>query len=197
MKITMVDIHTHNPREGVFSPTMAGVHPCFAESVSFESVEADLAQADMVGETGLDKVCGVDMPAQTLLFRRHAVAASALRKPVVVHCVRAFEETMRVLRDYDLPAVVFHGFIGSQRQASQAVARGYYLSFGLRSMLSPRSVAAMRSIPLERLFVETDADERPITQVYARAAELLQLPAGELEKIVLDNCRRIFPHKEL
>lgn len=197
MKITMVDIHTHNPREGVFSPTTAGVHPRLSDKVPFESVEDDLALADMVGETGLDKACGVDMQAQTRMFRLHAEAASALRKPLVVHCVRAFEETMRVLRDYDLPAVVFHGFIGSVQQASQAVARGYCLSFGLRSMLSPRSVGAMRSIPLERLFVETDDDARPVTQVYARAAELLALPEDELVKIVADNCRRIFPHKEL
>ena len=47
----LVDIHTHNPRQGVLSPTMAGIHPWDAER---NLPMPDFSACDIVGETGLD-----------------------------------------------------------------------------------------------------------------------------------------------
>ena len=65
LRTKYIDIHTHNPREDVLSPTMAGIHPWLADK---ENELPDLAQCDIVGETGLDYACGVDREAQKRLF---------------------------------------------------------------------------------------------------------------------------------
>ena len=90
-----VNIHTHRPQ-------------------AFADVQA-------VGEIGLDLARPVDRVRQTELLRMQLRSAEQLGKPVVLHCVRAFEPLMRVLEEYRLRAVIFHGFIGSPEQAAHAL----------------------------------------------------------------------------
>ena len=63
----------------------------------------------------------------------------------------------------------------------------------MRSFASPRTVRAMRQTPPERLFLETDDDPAPIETVYARAAELLEMPLAKLRQTIYGNYRSIFP----
>ena len=61
LRTKYIDIHTHNPREDVLSPTMAGIHPWLAESCA---ELPDFSQCDIIGETGLDYASKVDKEAQ-------------------------------------------------------------------------------------------------------------------------------------
>ena len=90
----VVDIHTHNPRPEVLSPTMAGIHPWDAER---GFVLPDLSSIDIIGETGLDYVCRVAKEAQQRLLEWHLTEAERLQKPVVIHCVKAFEGELFML----------------------------------------------------------------------------------------------------
>ncbi|MDE5851739.1 MAG: TatD family hydrolase, partial [Alistipes sp.] len=112
--------------------------------------------------------------------------------PVVIHCVRAFNEVMRELAACPPRTAIFHGFIGSPEQARQVVAAGHYLSFGERTFRSPKTVEAMRSTPLERLFLETDDSPTPIEEIYRRAAERLGIPEARLQEAALANYKTIF-----
>lgn len=185
-----VDIHTHHPRCGVLSPTMAGIHPWDAER---EHTLPDFTECDIIGETGLDFVCKADRAAQEQLFRKHLEAAEKLQKPIVLHTVRAFEPTIKILADYKIEGVVFHGFIGSQQQAHEALQRGYYLSFGERSLRSPRTREAIASTPIERLFCETDDNASlEIAAIYAEVAEIKGVALAELAKEIYENYKRLF-----
>ena len=186
----LVDVHTHNPRPGVLSPTMAGIHPWDAE----RSLELpDLSSSDIIGETGLDYAREVDRLAQERLFRAHLEAAERLQKPVVLHTVRAFEPTIKILAEYNIAGVVFHGFIGSQQQAVEALRRGYYLSFGIRSLRSSKTRQAIAATPLDRLFVETDDDPSlNIAKVYVEVAVIKGVTLAELERYICENYKRLF-----
>ena len=129
---------------------------------------------------------------QESLFRYQLAIAERLRKPVVLHCVKAFEPMMNILDEYELAAVIFHGFIGSPEQALQAVKAGYYLSFGHRTFASPKSIEALRQIPQNRLFVETDDYDISIDEVYERVAGLLGVELENLEAIIEKNFETIF-----
>lgn len=83
-------------------------------------------------------------------------------------------------------------FIGSPEQAARAVAAGYYLSFGSRSLRSPRTVRALGSIPTQRLFLETDDAPATIESVYATAARLLGMPLDRLKETIYNNYLHIF-----
>ena len=186
----LVDIHTHHPRPDVVSPRMAGIHPWDAER---GSALPDIDHCDIIGETGLDYVCEVDRLAQERLFRAHLEAAERLQKPVVLHTVRAFEPTIKILAEYNIAGVVFHGFIGSQQQAAEALRRGYYLSFGSRSLRSSKTRQAIAATPLDRLFCETDDDPSlDIAKVYAEVAAIKGVTLAELERYIYENYKRLF-----
>lgn len=186
----LVDIHTHHPRPDVVSPRMAGIHPWHAER---GRDLPDFDHCDIIGETGLDYACEVDRLAQERLFRAHLEAAERLQKPVVLHTVRAFEPTIKILAEYDIVGVVFHGFIGSQQQAAEALRRGYYLSFGIRSLRSSKTRKAIAATPLDRLFCETDDDPSlDIAKVYAEVAAIKGVTLAELERYIYENYKRLF-----
>lgn len=186
----LVDIHTHHPRCGVLSPTMAGIHPWDAER---GYALPDFAQCDIIGETGLDYACEVDRASQEQLFRAHLEAAERLQKLVVLHVVKAFEPVLKILAQYNLEGVVFHGFIGSEQQATEALRRGYYLSYGDRSLRSAKTLHAIAATPLDRLFCETDDNASlNIAEIYAKVAAIKGVTFAELEKNIYENYKRLF-----
>ena len=186
----LVDIHTHHPHPDVLSPTMAGIHPWCAERGE-ELPNFDTC--DIIGEIGLDYACGVDKAIQERLFRAHLVAAERLHKPVVLHTVRAFEPTIKILADYDIKGVVFHGFTGSEQQAKEAIKRGYYLSFSERSLRSAKTRQAIAATPLNSLFCETDDNASlNVAEVYAEVAKIKSATLAELEKQISENYKRLF-----
>lgn len=186
-----IDIHTHNPREDVLSPTMAGVHPWDAER---GVISPDFEACDIIGECGLDYACKVDRELQKELFRWHLDAADRLHKPVVLHVVRAMDDALQILDSYKtIKGIVFHGFIGSKEQASECLKRGYYLSFGERSLRSPKSIEALRITPLSQLFCETDDNTTvAIEKIYNRVAQIKQIGVEELKKEIEKNYKKLF-----
>ena len=187
--VNYIDIHTHNPRPGVVSPTMRGIHPWDAEHI-FEL--PDLSDADIIGETGLDNACGVDMEAQRRLFELHLAEAERVQKPVVLHVVKAFEEVMNIVCKYKIESIVFHGFIGSTEQAKRATDRGYYLSFGERSLRSPKSCRVIAEMPIDRLFCETDDNpEASIAEIYEKVANLRNISIEKLARQIVENYKRV------
>ena len=185
-----VDIHTHTPRPDVASPTMLGVHPWDAEKgFALPHFEA----CDIVGETGLDYACEVNHDAQQSLFEAHLEAAVRLEKPVVLHVVRSFEDVMLTLRHYSLQGVVFHGFTGSEQQAKRCIERGYHLSFGHRSLRSPKTRQVIATLPDDKLFCETDDRTQPtIEQIYAEVATLRSTTIDKLKCQILSNYVKLF-----
>ena len=191
LRTKYIDIHTHNPQEGVLSPTMAGIHPWLAG----EMVELpDFSQCDIVGETGLDYACEVDKELQKRLFIEHLEAAIKANKPVVLHIVRAIEDVLNILKDYSsLRGVIFHGFIGSWQQAQRCIELGYYLSFGPRSLRSTKTCEVIAKIPHELLFCETDAehDKGNIEQVYSEVAQLRGVSIEKLAECIEENYNKL------
>lgn len=186
-----IDIHTHNTREDVLSPAMAGIHPWEAE-IGYEL--PDLTECDIIGETGLDYACEVDRDRQKELFHKHLERARELGKPVVLHTVRASEDTLKILSDFKaIEGVVFHGFIGSKEQAAECIKRGYYLSFGERSLRSPKSIEALRITPLSQLFCETDDNTTvSIEEIYSRVAQIKQIGVEVLKREIEKNYKKLF-----
>ena len=190
----LIDIHTHRPTSAV-TLTTVGLHPWQA-ATGVIPIEAEILSADAVGEIGLDKACEVDFEQQRTVFEAQLRLAEQHKKPVVVHCVRAFEEVISALEKFTLKAVIFHGFIGSQEQAARAVKKGYFLSFGARTERSKKTIEALRATPLDRLFVETDEADTPIAEMYALVARLRNTEVEKLEEATSRNYERILFFKE-
>lgn len=192
LKTKYIDIHTHNPRADVLSPTMAGIHPWRAE----EGAELpDFSHCDIVGETGLDYACKVDRELQKRLFIVHIEGAIKAGKPIVLHTVRTTEEALKILNGYKaIRGVIFHGFIGSWQQAQRCIERGYYLSFGERSLRSSKTREVIAKMPQNLLFCETDDNtDIAIEEIYKSVAEIRGTTPEELLRTIEDNYKNLFP----
>jgi TatD DNase family protein len=138
-----------------------------------------------VGEIGLDRwildVARPDDPRlagtrrasikeQTELFLPQLALAAARNRPVTIHCLRAFDDLLPLLRARTLPARGFllHGYGGPARLVPELVALGSHFSFNA-SFLDPRKTKAREvyaQIPADRLLCETDAPAMAPPQVW-------------------------------
>ena len=117
-----------------------------------------------IGEAGLDYFYKKSTPAhQAEGFRRHIRAARITGLPLEIHTRDADADTARILEEEHtaggpFPAIL-HCFTGGAELARRAVALGLYVSFSgvvsFKKSDALREVA--RSIPPDRLLVETDA----------------------------------------
>lgn len=175
-------------------PFSIGIHPWQSAECDLEAAlrRIETAPASAIGETGLDYARSPDHTLQEPVFVAQLRIAQRRHLPVVLHCVRAFEPVMDILAGFRLRAVIFHGFTGSHQQAARAVGAGYYLSLGERSLRSPKTTAALETIPLERLFLETDDAPVSIAEIYTRAAEAACTPLLQLKERLYNNYMAIF-----
>jgi TatD DNase family protein len=142
-----------------------GVHPHDAEGMSPRGWDALrlLAGEERVvalGEMGLDFYRNLSpYRVQEKVFRQQLELALEFKLPVVIHDRDAHEETMAVLKDFNgQTGVVMHCFSGGRDMADECLARGFYLGIG-GTLTYPKNQSLMeiaRSIPLERILLETD-----------------------------------------
>lgn len=153
-----------------------GIHPCRIEGdgeAQWKLLQQWTKQPTCVaiGEAGLDRLSSCPMERQVLLFERQARLAEELGKPLIIHCVRAWEELIACRKAIRPQQPWFiHGFRGKAPLANQLLRQGFYLSLGCYF----QQEAAQAAWP-ERLFLETDEAGVPIQAVYERVAEALAI----------------------
>ncbi|XP_052153773.1 uncharacterized protein LOC127771867 isoform X2 [Oryza glaberrima] len=119
-----------------------------------------------VGEIGLDKGSHgktIDFGEQVEVFQQQLELAKELNKPVSVHCVRAFGDLLEILkRTGPFPAgVLLHSYLGSAEMVSSLEILGCYFSLSgfLTGMKSTKAKKMLKSMPLDRILLETDAPD--------------------------------------
>lgn len=180
-------------------PFSVGVHPWRADVAeeqlqeAYSRIEKCVRTAGFVavGECGLDWVSVVPRATQLVVFEQLLKLAHRLSVPVVLHCVRAFEEVVQSLRKWGVERVVFHSFIGSAQQAERVAREGYFCSFSPRSLASSRTCEAISRVAPSAIFIESDESAEPIASIYKRVAELRDCSIEELQQIVYDNYKRL------
>jgi TatD DNase family protein len=118
-----------------------------------------------VGECGLDKLITTPFELQQQLLSIHIDVARQLHKPLIIHCVRAHNEMIALLKKNKPEAGgVIHGFSGSYEVAQQYVDLGFYLGIGggITYERAQKTRTAAAKIPLEYLVLETDAPDMPL-----------------------------------
>ena len=144
-----------------------------------------LPQVVAIGEAGIDRLRGGDTTDQLAAFEHQAQLAKEAGKPLIVHCVKAFDEVIHLhRRAFKHEAWVIHGFRGKGEQALQLLREGFYLSFG-----EHYHDEALRQCPTNRLLMETDESTTDIEALYALAATLRGVEIEELKAQVNKNIR--------
>lgn len=176
------------------SPSSAAIHPWAVDNVDITDALSQLLTANIVavGETGLDYACTSSRAKQKEVFELQIEIAHRRHLPVIIHCVKAQEEVEKILAKYDLSNIAFHGYIGSKNQVYSLLKQGYYISFGEVSLQSAKTVEALHNMPLDKLFLETDASHISIQEIYVRAAEILKIDVEQLKNQIYNNYKIFF-----
>lgn len=193
-----------------------GSHPHEAEvePLADSAPLLELAKREKVvgiGETGLDYYYEHSPRAQQQAnFRAHIAAARQLELPLIVHTRDAEDDTIEILRE-EMGKGAFtgliHCFTGTARLAEAALALGLYISAsGIATFKKSDALRdVLKTVPLDRLLVETDAPylaptpfrgkrNEPAFVVHTAAmlAELKGVSPGAIADATTDNFFRLF-----
>jgi TatD DNase family protein len=144
-----------------------GIHPLDAASATATVLDTLASFAEDrrvvgVGETGLDyRSAYARKDVQGHAFRSQIRLARDLGKPVIVHTRAAAADTLSILREErarDVGGVV-HSLSDDGDFASAVLDLGFDISFSALPILdgAPDLLAVARSIPLDRLMIESNA----------------------------------------
>ncbi len=180
---------------GVYS---VGLHPWYLQNadVYFESLAAIVSNNNVlaIGECGLDKVCATDWALQLSYFQKQVRLANVLSKPLIIHCVRAFEEVIDMLdaEKVQVP-VVFHGYNKNNILARRLLRKGYYLSFGAELLKGNATIQeVVKDVPADRFFAETDNSGKSIIDIYHSLAEIRKTEVDAIILQLQQNFKSVF-----
>jgi TatD DNase family protein len=146
-----------------------------------------------VGECGLDKRIEISMELQQMVFEKQLLLAQKYRKPVVIHCVAAFQELIAIKKKLNISVpMLIHGFSKNAQVAKQLLDNGFYISFGKYLLLNKELETVFKSVPDNRFFLETDTVEEGIEAVYELAAKYKGVSVKEIQKLVSSNFNTVF-----
>ena len=212
-----INIHTHHPKgkgveivnlfpDGLVSGQLpelcsVGIHPWHIRDnweQQFQKVEAAARDHRVyaIGETGLDKLTDSSMDLQIEVFKKHIELSERYQKPLIIHCVKAFNELIELKKNiHPTASWIVHGFDKNLQVADMLIRHEIYMSFG-KALLKPDSNArkVLPEIPDEVYLLETDDMEISIEEVYREAAGLVDLDEQKMKDLMFlnfINCFRI------
>lgn len=198
-----------------------GLHPWWLAAMDTrpEPLHAALREAldqfrpAAVGEFGLDKLIDTPMQTQEAVAAVHLRLAREYNLPVIIHCVRAHERLLALLKAHPVPrGGVIHAFSGAPQVAEQYWQKGFRLGIG-GTITYPRASKtrrAVQALPLSALLLETDAPDMPLhgrqgqrnspehlPEVARTLAELRDEPLADIARQTTANVRALFGSLEV
>jgi len=198
---TILELVNQYPQEfdGSFPFYSIGIHPWYisesrlAEDLKIIEEKLQTSNCLAIGECGLDKKIEVSLELQRSVFEKQLALAEKYKKPVVIHCVAAFQEVIAIKKKMQISVpMVIHGFSKNSQIAEQLIKEGFYISFGKYLLKNPGLKTVFQNMPNDRFFLETDTIEENIEQVYDVAAKYKDITIRELQNIVSSNFENVF-----
>ena len=160
-----------------------------------------------VGEIGLDyHYDNTDKNKESLVFRKQLEIAKKHNKPVIVHSRDAIQDTLDILKEYDLKGSL-HCFSGSLEMAREFIKCGYLIGVGgvVTYKNAKNIINVIKEIELEYVLLETDSpyltpephrseknDSSFIPLIARKISEIKEVDVDTVEKITSDNAIRLF-----
>ena len=147
---------------------------------------------------------------QRVEFFKQIRLSAELKKPLMIHCRQAFGDLIGVLEEnrklLDPARVgIIHFFTGSKEEAQKLINFGFYFSFGGVLTITGDYDEAVRSVPPEKILLETDApyvaprshrgrrnEPLYVREVAERLAEIRSVTYAEIAESTVENAFKIF-----
>lgn len=216
MVMPYVDIHTHKKvisedilsiqsiflqevvPENLSLPFTAGIHPWHADFFQPRQIITMLDNLKgqeywiAVGEAGLDKKSKNNFALQREVFELQLAFAEDNKMPIIIHNVKSWNEIISYKKKSAIP-FIYHNYHGHVELTRQLLCQNDYFSFGASLLRENRSIKeALKIIPMDHLFFETDESESDIREIYQCAAHTLNCPINILRDQMFSNFTTIF-----
>jgi len=217
--VPFIDIHTHSVRPERETVTVhnifpgdgfaafsgrnfysIGLHPWHIKSEDENNKSLIMLEDALgfdhvcfLGECGLDKVAKTDFEEQKRVFRAQAFMAEEFKRPLIIHCVKAYNEILEFHKNLhpEMPWIM-HGYNGSAETTQQLGERGILFSFGENLLRTKsKSIDSFKLLPLEKIFFETDEFNGQVEKIYEIGAQLKNVSLEMLQKAVWNNFSRV------
>lgn len=193
---------------------MMGLHPTsvkenYREELRVIEMHLGDRRLTAIGETGMDLYWDKTFRhEQEEVFKIQIQWAKGLKLPLVIHARDSFQEIFRVMDEAGHKGLrgVFHSFTGTLEELNKALA--YEFMIGINGIVTFKNSSlgeVVRSIPLDRLLLETDApflapapyrgrrnESSYLVEVAAKVAEIHNLNIEEIGSITSRNADLLF-----
>lgn len=189
-----------------------GYHPEYADFISnndLSNLEIMLTSSDKVvgvGEIGLDYHYSKDNKTKQIeIFERQLQIAEKLNLPVVIHSRDAVQDTIDILKKYNVTGVI-HCFGGSLEVANIYISMGFKLGIGgVVTFKNSKLAEVLSNISLSDIVLETDSpylapepyrgkinSSKYIPIIAAKIAEIYAVDVSEVSRVTTLSAIKLF-----
>lgn len=196
---------------------MLGLHPTELPqdySAALDRMHARLLSDSRfiaIGEVGLDFYWDSSRKAEQIdAFRRQIEWSVETGLPLAIHSRNAFDDLYAIMEAYRPKGLtgVFHCFSGSEEEARKLLSfDGFYLGIGGVVTYKKSSLPELlRSVPLERVVLETDSpylapvpyrgrrnESSYIPHIAEKLSEIYGVSVGKVAEVTTENAYSLFP----
>jgi len=210
MKFINFHTHTKNNDAIVFSvlntypnlakvtvPFSIGIHPWYLNENTLKKklleIESSLQNKNCIalGECGLDKIITTDFDFQKEVFIRQIYLSEKYKKPLIIHCVKAFDEVITIKKELKPKQIwILHGFNKSNQLAKSLLKNGFLLSFGKALLIKESLQKLVAEIDFSQFFLETDDAAIDIKELYQKVALIKKCSIEEVKKEIYQNFKQ-------
>jgi TatD DNase family protein len=177
----------------------AGIHPWYIERTLSgweQRLENILNENPRLGagEFGLDRIRKeTPLEQQLYFFETQLELALKLNRPVVLHCVKAFDLLFESLKKRNISRIhgILHRFESSVQVMEDLLDKGFYISFFYTLHTREKLQKAFKACPPDRMLLESDAGDGPddgeLEMHYSKSARLLGISQHELINRIQEN----------
>ena len=193
-----------------------GIHPEYAPMDATDFLTDDILQNPRVvgvGEIGLDyHYSPQSRNEQIKLFEQQLEIADKHALPVAIHTRDAEDDTIETLKNHPGAHGVMHCFTSDWKLAEFALSRGFY--FSASGILTFKNSVDIREtfakIPLDKIVIETDTpycapvphrgktcEPYMVVETARVLADIKNLQLDELETILMENVKKLYPKTQI
>ena len=196
-----------------------GFYPTHIAEYSDEDIEKELKfiksnKCIAIGEVGLDYFQGknnehkIELSEEIkhrmkIYFKKLIQISLEKEIPIIVHSIKAEEDTIIALEEMNAKKVVMHCFSGKKKFIQRILDNGWYFSIPANVERAMHFHSIIKLAPLSKLLTETDApflapikgeinDSTNVAVVIKKIAELKELDEKEVANNIFMNYQKLF-----
>jgi TatD DNase family protein len=193
---------------------MIGLHPTSVKKdfrKDLELLRSEIENHDFIaiGEIGIDLYWDKTFRLeQEEAFRIQIEWALQYKLPVVIHARESFNEIYAILDQFKASGIqgVFHSFTGNLDDVKKIMEYDFYYGInGILTFKNAELASVVKSIPLNRILLETDSpflapvpkrgkrnESSFLLYIAGKLGEILNMDKEEIEKLTIENTKRLF-----